>query len=309
MSFEITTSFVQQYRSTLALLAQQKKSRLRDTVIVESGVRGQTAWYDQIGTSEAQPMTTRQGDTPTANTPHRRRRIDLTPYNWADLIDTVDKVRMLSDPTSAYTQAGNAAMERAKDRIIFSSFFATAYTGQTGGTTVTFPSGNIVAVNSWAYGSGSGNVGLTISKLIEAKALLLANEVVDDSDPQSVPDVYAVITSKQLSQLLSTTEVTSRDYNMAELQPLKSGKVADFMGIRFIRMDQIPNGSSTWLDGNSYAQVPVWQKMGVYLGIGEDITTEISRRADKNMAWQPYYEMMMGAARVEEARVAQIKCL
>jgi hypothetical protein len=174
MSFEITTDFVQKYRDSLVLLAQQKKSRFRDKVMVESGIRGQTVWYDQIGVTSAQPITVRQGDTPLANTPHRRRRIDLTPYNWADLIDNVDKVRMLADPTSTYTEGGNAAMNRAMDDIIIAAFFATANTGQTGGTTVAFPSSNIVAVNSWAYGSGSGNSGLTISKLIEARTGLLA---------------------------------------------------------------------------------------------------------------------------------------
>ena len=108
MSFELPTNFVQQFRSTLMLLAQQKKSRFRDKVIYEP-VMGQTAWYDQVGTSSAQRITNRQGDTPIANTPHRRRRIDLAPYNWADLIDNADKVRMLADPTSVYTQAGAAA--------------------------------------------------------------------------------------------------------------------------------------------------------------------------------------------------------
>ena len=301
MSFEITTSFVQQYRSTLALLAQQKKSRFRDTIIAETGIRGQTAWYDQIGTSTAQPMTTRQADTPVANTPHRRRRIDLAPYNWADLIDTVDKVRMLADPTSSYTLAGNFAMNRQIDDLIVAAFFATAYTGQTGATTVAFPSANIVAVNSWAYGSGSGNAGLTISKMIEARGVLLANEAVDDSDPQGISDLYMALTNKQISNLLSTTEVTSKDY-AGDMEALRSGKVPMFMGFRIIRSERITQ------DASSYWQVPAWHKMGMYLGIGEDITTSIDRRADKNMAWQPYYEMLLGAARVEEARVVQIKC-
>lgn len=302
MSFEITTSFVQQYRSTLALLAQQKKSRFRDKVIVESGIRGQTAWFDQIGTTVAQPMTTRQADTPVANTPHRRRRIDLAPYNWADLIDTVDKVRMLADPMSAYTMGGNMAMNRQMDDLVIAAFFATANTGQTGGTTVAFPSANIVAVNSWAYGSGSGNTGLSISKMIEARSLLLAGEAVDDADEQSITDLYMALTAKQISNLLSTTEVTSRDY-AGELEALRTGKVPQFMGFKIIRSERITQ------DSNSYWQVPAWHKMGMYLGIGEDITTSIDRRPDKNMAWQPYYEMLLGAARVEEARVMQIKCV
>jgi hypothetical protein len=46
------------------------------------------------------------------------------------------------------------------------------------------------------------------------------------------------------------------------------------------------------------------------LAVAEDLTqVDISKRADKNNATQPYYEMTIGAARVEEARVVEIKCL
>ncbi|MDR3418690.1 MAG: phage capsid protein [Nevskia sp.] len=300
MSFEVTTNFVQQFRSTLAMLAQQKKSRFRDKVIYEP-VTGQTTWYDQVGTSEANDITNRQGDTPLANTPHRRRRIDLAPKNWADLIDNADKVRMLADPTSTYTRAGNAAMNRKIDSIIYNAFFATANTGADGSTPVAFPSANQIAVNSWAYGTGSGNAGLTISKLIEAKVTLWGQEAVDDADEQQVSDLYIAVTGKQLGNLLATTEVTSKDYN--EVAALAQGKISDFMGFKFVRYEKLAQ------DSNSYWRVPVWQKEGMYLGIAEDLTlVDISRRADKNMAWQPYYEMTMGSARVEEARVVEIKC-
>ena len=214
MSFEVTTNFVQQFRSTLALLAQQKKSRLRDKCISEP-VTGQTAWFDQVGISSAQKITNRQGDTPLANTPHRRRRIDMAPYNWADLIDNADKVRMLADPSSTYSQAGNAAMMRAIDDIIIAAFFATANTGSDGSTLVTWPAvaAQQVAVNSWAFGSGSGNAGLTISKLIEARVFLYGQEAVDENSDQELDDVYIGVTSKQIGNLLSTTEVTSMDFN------------------------------------------------------------------------------------------------
>lgn len=302
MSFEITTNFVQQFRSSLALLAQQKKARLRDTTIVETGIRGQTAWFDQIGSTAAQRMTQRNGDTPLANTPHRRRRIDLAPYNWADLIDSVDKVRMLTDPTSTYVMAGNAAMNRAIDDIIIAAFFADASTGADGTTTVSFPSGNQVAVNSWAYGSGSGNAGMTISKMIEARAVLLGGEAVDENDPQQIGELYCAMSAKQISNLLSTTEVTSRDY-AGDMLSLRSGMVPNFMGCKIIRTQRLGT------DGSSYRRVPMWQKQGMYLGIGEDVKVEVTPRADKNYSTQPYYEMLLGAARVEEARVVEIKCL
>lgn len=303
MSFEITTNFVQQFRSTLVLLAQQRKSRFKDKVIYEP-VTGTTSWYDQVGTSSAQRITNRQGDTPLANTPHRRRRIDLAPYNWADLIDNADRVRMLADPSSTYTQAGNAAMMRSIDDIIISSFFATANTGVDGSTLVSWPSfaQQVVAVNSWTYGSGAGNAGLTISKLIEARICLFGQEAVDDYDEQQLDDVFIAVSSKQIGNLLSTTEVTSKDFNA--VQALVDGKISRFMGFNFVRSERLQT------DSNGYTRVPVWQKQGMYLGCAEDSTlVAVTQRADKNMAWQPYYEMVLGAARVEEGRIVEIKCL
>lgn len=300
MSFEITTSFVQQFRSTLEMLAQQQRSRLRDKVIYDPAP-GQTHWYDQIGSSAAQRITNRHADTPVANTPHRRRKIDLAPYNWADLIDTVDKARMLADPSSSYAQAGNAAMNRAIDDVIIGAFFATANTGADGTTTVAFPAANQVAVNSWTYGSGSGNAGLTISKLIEARVLLFGGEAVDD-DNQDTGDTYIAVTGKQIGNLLATTEATSKDF--ATVQALVEGTISRFMGFNFVRTERLLT------DGSGYWRVPVWNKKGVVLSVAEDLTqVRIDNRPDKNNATQPYYEMTIGAARVEEARVIEIKCL
>ena len=177
MSQEIPTHFVQQFRSSLELLAQQRPSRLRNTV-TEEAVTGQTAWYDQIGVTSASAIETRHGDTPIANIPHRRRRIDLRSYNVGELVDGIDKVKLIADPTSAYAVAMNGAMNRQIDDLIIGALFATANTGADGSTLVTWPpaAAQVIAVNSWAYGSGSGNSGLTISKLLEAKAYFAAQE-------------------------------------------------------------------------------------------------------------------------------------
>lgn len=293
MSFEITTNFVQQYRSNLVMLAQQVPSRLEMCVLGEP-VTGSTAWYDQIGTAVAQRITERHGNTPIANITHRRRRIDVLSYNTGELIDGADRVRMLADPSSAYAQALVAAMNRQKDDLIIAQFFASANTGADGTNAVAFPAGNQVGVNSWKYGSGTGNAGLTVSKLIEAKILLDAGEV-DETER------YIVCAAKQLGDLLGTTEVTSSDFNA--VQALVSGKVDNFLGFKFIRSERLAT------DGSGYRRVAAWQKNGMYLGKNQDIIAKIAERSDKNFSVQAYYEMTMGCARVEEARVIEIKCL
>ena len=49
------------------------------------------------------------------NTQSLRRRIAPYDYEWGDLVDREDKVRLLIDPESNYAKAGGMAMERSKD--------------------------------------------------------------------------------------------------------------------------------------------------------------------------------------------------
>jgi len=302
MSLEITTAFVQQYASNFMMLAQQRQSRFERafTRVDIVGKRGST---DQIGQSEAVKKTERHGRTPYTPLPHRRRWINLSTYQWADLIDTPDMVRMLADPTSSYVIAGVAAMNRAKDAEAVAAFFATATTGEDGTGSTAFPSANQVAVNDWTYGAGSGNTGLTISKLIAARALLFGYEAVDDLDDQNLPEAYIAVTKKQWGELLSTTEATSRDFS-GELAALKEGKLKRFLGFEFIRYENLP------LNGSSYYRIPVWQKAGMGMGFGgaEDRKLEVGPRSDLGYTTQVFAEDNFGAARLEENRVVEIIC-
>lgn len=295
MSFEVTTAFVQQYSANVQHLVQQKGSRLRDCVDVETGIRGKQAFFDQIGTVAAQRVLNRHGDSPLNTTPHRRRRVALFDYDTGDLIDDMDKVKMLIDPTSSYAQAHGWAMGRGMDDEIIAAAFATSFTGEDGSTPITFPAGQVVAVNSWAYGTGTGNAGLTISKLIEAKTVLDGNE----ADPDE--ERYLACSAKQIANLLATTEATSADY--ASVKALVEGKIDYFMGFKFKRTQRLLT------DGSGFRRVMAWNKSGLKLGIGVDIKARIAERADKRFSTYAYFCMSIGATRMEEEKVVEIKCL
>ena len=156
MSQQITTAFVQQYSANVQMLSQQMGSRLRDAVRLETVV-GKNAFIDQIGSVTAQLRSSRHADTPQIDTPHQRRRLSIASYEFADLIDDQDKVRMLIDPTSSYAQAAAAAMGRAMDDVIITAALGTANTGETGSGSATLDAtANMV-------GSASSNDGLTSS--------------------------------------------------------------------------------------------------------------------------------------------------
>jgi len=288
MSIQITTSFVEQYSSNVSMLSQQMGSKLRGSVDVET-INGKNAFFDQVGVTAAQLRTSRHGDTPQIDTPHSRRRLSLADYEWADLVDDVDKVRMLVDPTSSYARAAAAAMNRAMDDVIITAFNASASTGVAGGTSTALPSGQKTATSDQSDG-------LTITKLLAAKKILDNNDV----DPSLRR--YIVCGPQQISDLLGTTQVTSSDYN--SVRALATGAVNTFLGFEFIMSTRLNKDATYTSDRLVFA----YTEDAIKLGIGKDIGAKISERADKSYSTQVYYAMSLGAVRMQEEKVVQIPC-
>tara|TARA_B100000029_G_scaffold277031_1_gene271519 strand:- start:1 stop:876 length:876 start_codon:yes stop_codon:yes gene_type:complete len=288
MSSQITTSFVEQYSSNVAMLSQQMGSKLRSSVDVER-ITGKNAFFDQVGVTAAQLRTSRHGDTPQIDTPHSRRRLSLADYEWADLVDDVDKVRMLVDPTSSYARAAAAAMNRAMDDVIITAFNASANTGVAGGTSTALPSGQKTATSDQSDG-------LTIAKLLAAKKIL------DDNDVDPSLKRYIVCGPQQISDLLGTTQVTSSDYNV--VRALATGAINSYLGFEFIMSTRLNKDATNTTDRLVFA----YTEDAIKLGIGKDISAKISERADKSYSTQVYYSMSLGAVRMEEEKVVQIPC-
>ena len=281
MSSQVTTAFVQQYSANVQMLSQQMGSLLRDKVRVES-ITGKNAFLDQVGSVTAVEKTSRHSDTPQIDTPHARRRVSLADYEFADLIDQQDKVRLLIDPTSSYAQAAAMAMGRAIDDVIITAALGTAYTGETGSTST-------ANANQIVHASA----GLNIAKLRTAKQTLDLSDV----DP-SIPR-YIIVSPKQISDLLNITEVTSSDFNT--VKALANGEINTYLGFNFIVSNRLS------LSGTTRSCIAFAQD-GLALGIGKDVNARIDERADKSYATQVYYCMSIGATRMEEDKVVEVQC-
>ena len=283
MSTQITTAFVEQYSSNIQMLSQQKGSLLRDKVRVES-VTGKNAFFDQVGSVTASVRSTRHADTPQSDTPHSRRRVSLVDYEFADLIDDLDKVRMLVDPTSTYALAAAYAMGRAMDDAIIAAATGSADTGVAGGTAVALPSSQIIAE--------AGTAGLTIAKLRQAK------EIIDLADVDPSLPRHIIVSPKQITDLLGTTEVTSSDFNT--VKALAQGDINSFLGFNFIVSNRLAVATQI-------RDCIAFVSDGIGLAVGKDSTARIDERADKGYATQVYYSAAFGATRMEEDKVVKIQ--
>jgi hypothetical protein len=308
MSDQVTTAFVKQFGATVDLKLQQDGSKVRSCV-TEEPMHSEEQFFEQIGSTSANEVTTRHGDSPLNNTPHDRRRVTLRSFDWGDLIDKFDKVKMLIDPASPYVQNATKALGRCLDDVILGggvsgespittygdgssgAILGVAYTGKAGATQQAFDTTNqVVAMNF-----GGTNVGLTVPKLIDARRIYRVAEV--DLDME---ELYIAVSAIQEANLLNSTPVTSADY--AGVKALVNGNVDSFLGYTFKRTQRIPKTGSDWY-------VLSWVKSGIKLGVGADITAQIDRRADKRFSWYAYLMMMFGGVRMEEGKAVRIQCL
>jgi len=284
MSFQVTEAFVQQFSANFYHLSQQMTSRFQGKVRNEPGIVGDSKKISRIGSTAAQKKTTRHGDTPLIETPHSTRWIDLDDYEWADLVDELDKKKMLSDPTSDYLKAGVAALNRSKDSVIYDAMRGSARTSS--GTTA-LPSAQKIA---------HGSAGMTKTKIVNARKLFRANE----ADDENGEDLYMSYTSYDLEDVLADTTLTSNDF-MA-VQMLQSGDLkGKWAGFTWVPYEPVATG-----DAGATRYSLAWAKSGVAFGTGAEIMSRVTERPDKSYAVQPYARMSIGSVRVDDVKVVEV---
>ena len=117
MSINLTTHYVQQYSTNIQLLLQQKGSKLRNAVTTGSYVGKAASPVDQIGKVEMQSVTSRFAQMGRVDAPTDRRWVHPSDFDLPQLIDSFDRLRLLTDPQSSYVQNAVMAAGRQLDRL------------------------------------------------------------------------------------------------------------------------------------------------------------------------------------------------
>ena len=310
MAVTIDTTYARAYEENMIMLAQQTMSRLEAAIRVKRGVKGESSSFDRIGArSDPDQVTSRFGDSPHNDSAYSRRVVFPEMYRDGELIDRWDTLQMLGDPSSDVSRSIRAAFERWKDSIIVDAALGTAFTGKNGTVSESFPAGQIVAVD--AHGADhdtgsiftSGDAPLTPGKINAAIGLLGANEA-DMVDEGGRPTVSLYCSSIQLTQMRRFVAYTSSDYArslLASLDEVIGAKTNMFMGVNIIR------GERFNLTGSN-EQVICFHRDGLGLSYWEDIQARMTERADKSYMPYWFFEMQLGAVRIESERVVQILC-
>lgn len=284
----------QQFGTNIALLLQQKGSKLRHAMTEGRYVGKSAEVVSQVGSVEATEVTTRFAPMPRTDAGLDRRWVFPSIFDLNQQMDTFDEIKMIVDPKHAFVTSAVYALGRKIDAKIIAAFTGSAKTGEAGATSTSFTSGNEVDV-----AVGGSNSRLNVEKLRAVRELAMSYDNDMDNDP-----MYCAITAKDDRALLNEIEITSADFNGGDRPVLKDGKIMSFLGINFIHCELL----ETLAAGTNEVNIPVWFKSGMHLGMWNEIETRISQRNDiQGEPWQAYCKGVFGATRTEENKVFNIE--
>ena len=274
--------FAQAYSRNIMQLAQQKYSKLINTVYIKPNVTGKTFFQDRIGQWNMAAKGGRNVATPN-NDPNLSRRMGtMLDFHDARLLDRGDEIRTISDPRSAYNIAAAGALGRTIDDRILAAAVGAANYGETGSSSVTHS--NVVATTA-----GS----LWLSNITDIKLAF------DDADVEE-EDRVMVVTPTVLAQMLEQEQMTSVDYN--SVKALVKGDINTFMGFEWIKSTRIAKISGGNATAANYSAI-AYNRYGICAALASQPLVRTDERTDLSYSWQIYYELNVGAVRLEEARV------
>ena len=216
---------------------------------------------------------------------HTSRWIAGREYDVAVLIDRLDTLKMIYDPTNPYVERFRQAHERKRDQIILDKFFATAKTGKTGDVDVAYKTANTIV---------DGGTGFTLAKLRALRKLMKKRNL----DLRSIKPLI-LVNGEATDDLLGETQVTSSDY--AAVKALVDGEVTYFMGFQFLNFEDY-NGAG--IPAVSTVRTsPAWIPDGMHYGAWQELVITINNRPDKNNIKQIHGTFTAGATRLEEDKV------
>lgn len=310
MSLNLPSHYVVSYSSNIQLLLQEKGSKLRGAVTEGHYVGKQASPVDQVGSVDMTPVTQRFAPKGRTDAAVDRRWVFPSDFDLPQQIDSFDKLRLLTDPESVYVTNAVYAAGRKIDTTIITAFLATAKTGVDGSTSTLFGAG-VSGANQTTVSVGGTNSKLNVAKLLQCKRQMRANHVDFEQD-----QIFCALTALDEEALLQEIQIVSRDFNGADKPVLQDGRVSRFLGINFIYCEQVEaiagkglgNAPTGGTANTNLAEIPVWAKSGMHLGIWNDIDTSITRRYDlQGNPWEAYLYLTIGATRIEENKVYNIE--
>lgn len=280
----ITQAFIIAWDNAIQHEAQQTVSRLMSTVMDKGSITGESFTHNRMGSTELDEKTTRLADTEWGNIEHATVVANMRDFYKALPLDRADIPKMLVNPVAGgdYMSTLMAARNRKCDDIIYQALLGTA----------TYKDGSTEALPATQKILGSSQ-GFTKAKVIQARKMFRANEL----DHHTGETLYMLYDDAMLEDILADTTLTSAEFLAG--QALQNGDLASsWMGFNWIPYNPV-NVAGTVRSTVAYT------KSAAKFGRGYE-EGNVTRRGDKQDAWQVSMAASYGCLRTEAARVVQI---
>ena len=241
MSTSIDTSFITSYEAKVHEVFQRQGSYLKDAVRVKDNVVGSTAVFQKIGKGTATTKA-RHGTITPMNQTHTAPSVTLADFYAGDWVDKLDEAKVNINERDALASGGAMALGRKVDDQITTALDATTQT--------------------------------VITLTVTSKAAILASaiefaEAAWDNDVPNDGQVYAVVTARYWSQLMTIDQFQRAEYVSAEGMSLMKGpmvgkgKWKDWMGIKWKMQTGLPGA------GTATAKCFIWHKMAIGYAVAQ----------------------------------------
>jgi hypothetical protein len=294
-AFTLDQTYIRQYDGTWQFLYQQDVSFLRQTVRNETQQAEKKAW-NYIAPTQGLWDVPRHSDSPDIATQHSTRWCSMNSWTWSELVEDIDIIQTLGDPSSDYMKNAVSAAHRGWDEKIIQGLYGISYTGKDGVTPVNwYDVGECIGINGdgtlTTAGSAFTNTtetGLTLGKIAMMGSIMDNNNV-----PSS--DRHLVANTDQKWYLLSSTKTTSADYNT--VKALTDGQLNTFMGFTFhwLPADRFTADTT---DTGCY-QCAAYHKSAILMSTGIELKTRLAEESGKNFAVRVWARYMAGSVRLQ----------
>lgn len=298
MSFD--SVYIRQFSDYVYLQVEQSESHLKGMFRTEV-VNGKSDVIPRIGILNTALVTENQYSPVTfSSLDTSYRYLDMSKYEVVVPISRHDVDRMKFDPTNYVGQRVASAIGRRYDDIMLAALLGAAKTGETGSSTTSLPSGNLVAVNDTTYG-GSGSRGLDVPKLLHARKIILTNR-----KKLGLPtdNLVAIMTANQHTHLMTDDKMVNSFYNKD--RPIAGEPALSLLGMDIVISEEL----DSFKDSNGDDQVIICDKNSLVFGSrAQGDLLRIDQRPDlSGEVWQVKGMVDVGAVRMEEELVSVISC-
>ena len=286
------------FKDVLLHESQQQGSVLAQVPMVEM-MEGNKTYIDKLGKQSHYVKTTRNQTKTYADLTFERRQVQEELASWDHIFDKEDLIKYVNNPKSQVVKSAVMELGRRKDEIIMDAISGNAVV-TTNGSTANQALTLTVAVNDHQFDSGSGDVGLTTSKLKLAKTKIL-----EAYGAGLAQRLICIAPIRQIMNLTTENQQVSSDFRANK--PLEGPGVVSglsgFMGIDFIAYEE------TGTDSSSDEKVFLLTDDAIIQGVYHPLTVEVLKDPTRvtNPDTLSVYEAI-GATRLEENAVVQVAC-